>query len=92
MFREGALEEFSWAPPSPSSQVEREGDLSRLQEALRHLPDREREAIDLRHVQGMTYREVACVLGIKESTVRTLIWKGIKRLRTQQEGSGDGLS
>ena len=91
MFREGLFEEFSWAPPNPSSRVERAERLSRLHEALAHLTEREREAIDLRFIQNMSYKEIAEAMNIKESTVRALIWRGKKRLRAFGKGSGNGL-
>ena len=38
--------------------------------ALERLPDRERAAIVLRDIEGLSTREVAAALGVEEGTVR----------------------
>jgi RNA polymerase sigma-70 factor (ECF subfamily) len=52
------------------------------------LPVREREAIGLKFVVGMTNREIARVLQIPEGTVSSLLYRGLRRLRAvlNQEG------
>jgi RNA polymerase sigma factor (sigma-70 family) len=49
--------------------------------ALGSLPRRQREAIGLRYLTGMTDGEVAKTLGIAEGTVRTHVRRGLHALR-----------
>ena len=86
MTKEGVFEELFWTPPNPLGRVLKEEMLSILSDAIRNLPAREREAIDLRFLQDKTSREVAQAMGIEESTVRSLIRKGINRLKATSKG------
>jgi RNA polymerase sigma-70 factor (ECF subfamily) len=49
-----------------------------LIEAIAALPDRCREVIMLRHLEGLAYKEIADRLGISPNTVRLHIVKGLK--------------
>ena len=49
--------------------------------ALLRLPARFREAVVLRDLEGMSYREIADVLGIRLGTVRSRISRGREQLR-----------
>ncbi|WP_051854481.1 RNA polymerase sigma factor [Streptomyces sp. NRRL B-1347] len=40
---------------------------------IARLPERQREAVALRHIAGLPAREVAELMGVKESTVRVLL-------------------
>jgi RNA polymerase sigma-70 factor (ECF subfamily) len=62
----------------------------KVQEALRTLPDGEREAIALAYFGGHTYREVAEMLDTPEGTVKSRIRSGLKRLRSELVGAGLG--
>ena len=59
----------------------------RLAEAVRELPMAFREAVLLRDVQGLSYGEIAEVLGIRIGTVRSRIARGRERLRVLLEES-----
>ena len=48
---------------------------------LLRLPARFREAVVLRDLEGMSYREIADVLGIRLGTVRSRISRGREQLR-----------
>jgi RNA polymerase sigma-70 factor, ECF subfamily len=50
-------------------------------ETLKHLPDRQRVAVVLRYVQDLPYAEISEVTGWPESTAKTLVRRGIGRLR-----------
>jgi RNA polymerase sigma-70 factor, ECF subfamily len=51
----------------------------RVDEAVRALPEKYRDALLLRSIQGLSYAEVAEVLDIPETTARSLVHRG-KRL------------
>lgn len=57
-----------------------------LHRALAHLAERQREAIQLRIFEDRDPEEVARIMDIEKATVRSLIRKGIKQLRTVLEG------
>ncbi len=62
-----------------------------VQRALRRLPARHRAALVLRLAEGLSEREIAAVLGCGVTTVRSLVSRGVRRLRQQlnREGSVD---
>lgn len=51
-------------------------------ERLTHLPDRQRDAVVLRHVVGLTYSEIGEVLACPPGTARSDVSRGLRRLRT----------
>jgi RNA polymerase sigma-70 factor (ECF subfamily) len=53
-----------------------------LRKALDSLPERERLAIVLRDVEGLSTTEVASILGSSETTVRSQVSRGRLRLKT----------
>jgi len=52
----------------------------RVREAISRLPDRERTAVVLRHLQGMGYAEIARVMGIPVGTAKTHAFQGRRKL------------
>lgn len=59
----------------------------RLEEALQHLPDRQRAAVVLFHQEGLTLRQAAEVMGIGETAFESLLARGRQSLRASL-GSG----
>lgn len=66
---------------SPSQQAVRNEDLRRLAEALTQLPEAQREAIVLHHLQDRSLSETARSLGKTDAAVAGLLHRGLKRLR-----------
>ena len=63
----------------------------KLHRALAKLSNREHEAICLRILEKKKPDEVARIMGIKKSTVRSIIRHGITRLKKLMEAPGDEL-
>ncbi len=64
-------------------------DLSRLvARAMRALSDEQRTAVVLKEYQGLTFQEIADLLGCPLSTVKTRLYQGLTLLRRQLEDAG----
>jgi RNA polymerase sigma-70 factor (ECF subfamily) len=68
--------------PSPSEQAARHEQLLRLATALAALPDAERAAVELRHLQGWPLRDIADRLQRTPAAVGGLLHRALARLRT----------
>jgi RNA polymerase sigma-70 factor (ECF subfamily) len=66
--------------PSPERSAIARDELRRLQEALDRLPARNREAVVLARVEGLTGREISQRMGLAEATVSHHLAKGIAAL------------
>jgi RNA polymerase sigma-70 factor (ECF subfamily) len=73
---------------SPSRHVEREEELSRLAVALAQLPDDQRTAVELHHLQGLPLAEVAAQLDRTKGATAALLFRGLKKLRQLLEDEG----
>jgi len=68
--------------PSVETNLIRQQQSERLMKALARLPVKERAAIVLREIEGLSTAEVARILGSREVTVRSQISRALARLRT----------
>jgi RNA polymerase sigma-70 factor (ECF subfamily) len=66
---------------SPSGQVARQERLRRLADALAALPDDQRRAVELKHLQGLALVEVARRMGRTVPAVAGLLQRGLRALR-----------
>jgi RNA polymerase sigma-70 factor (ECF subfamily) len=66
------------APESPALRQER---LLELAEALAKLPEDQRAAVELHHLQGLSVPEAARQMGRTPSAVASLLYRGLKSLR-----------
>lgn len=64
--------------------------LEALWDAVRALPEKQRDAILLVHSEDLSHAEAAAVMGCKESTVSWHIHEGRKNLRHLTGANGDG--
>ncbi|MCD8510566.1 MAG: sigma-70 family RNA polymerase sigma factor [Bacillus sp. (in: Bacteria)] len=69
--------------PSPEEVVEMGEEMKEVYEALWNLKKKYREVIILRKVKDFSIKETAEVLGWKETRVKTVLLRGLERLRTQ---------
>jgi RNA polymerase sigma-70 factor (ECF subfamily) len=69
--------------PGASSDGDMQARLVRehLEVALRGLPALQRSVVTLRHIEGLSTREVGTILGCSEGTVKTHLFRGLKKLR-----------
>ena len=66
---------------------------ARVQQALAQLPTRDREVLALRHLEQLSTRDMAAVLGITEGAVKTRHLRALQRFRELLgEEQGEGLS
>jgi RNA polymerase sigma-70 factor (ECF subfamily) len=73
------------AAAEPAAVAERGQERELLAELLAGLPRPYREAVVLRHVEGLAYAEVAEVLGRPVGTVKTHVHRGVRQLRDSLE-------
>lgn len=75
---------------SPHQQTAVNESLAAVRQAMAGLPDKQRQALLLRHVQGLEYAEVAQALGCSQDSARANVYQAIRRLRRElgdREGS-----
>lgn len=63
-----------------------------LADAMARLPGRYREIILLRYYHGYSVREIAPLLGVKQTTAQKILWRAKEALRKQMEGDGNDES
>lgn len=59
---------------------------TRVQNAMASLKPKLREALVLRFDQGLEYSEISIIVGRSESTVRSRIFHGLKKLKSRMDG------
>jgi|SRR5579872_1186614 len=82
------LEGSAAAPPGrePEAVAVRNAEREQLRRHLLALPRPYREAVVLRHVQGLPYAEAALVLGVPVGTVKSNCHRGLRRLQERIGG------
>lgn len=65
--------------PGVAEKVALKFDLEALSAALQSLPERCREVLTLRKIEGLSQREIAARLGISEHTVEAQVGNGMRR-------------
>jgi RNA polymerase sigma factor for flagellar operon FliA len=73
----------------PAQQVEQHETSSLLNEAVEHLPERERLLLSLYYFEELTMKEISKVLNVSESRICQLHMQAILRLRAAMNGQQD---
>jgi RNA polymerase sigma-70 factor (ECF subfamily) len=77
----GAMHDLRCEAPSPEERLLWEEEVARLLAAVAELGPADREIISLRYGSGLDTAETAGILGVREATVRTRLWRALARLR-----------
>ena len=72
----------------PDQVVERHDEQDRMAAVVATLPERYRAAVVLRHIQGLSYQEIAAVLGQPAGTVKSNVHRGVAYLRAALDAAG----
>lgn len=83
---DGELDRIRADCPDPQKALEREEQLSRVEQMMTGLSDNQREVLRLKFQAGLSYRQISEVTGLTASNVGFLIHTGIKTLRQRSEG------
>jgi RNA polymerase sigma-70 factor, ECF subfamily len=84
-------------PLAPEDVLLRQETVEQVREAIRRLPLLMREVVELRDIEGLSYREIAAVLGRPIGTVMSRLYRGRNLLRTylveprRQDGTTAGI-
>jgi RNA polymerase sigma-70 factor (ECF subfamily) len=70
---------------SPSERAIRHEELFRLTRALAQLPESQRCALELKHLQDWSVEAIAREMGLSKSAVGGLLRRGMKKLREMME-------
>lgn len=89
---ESSMQLGSWLAAeqsSPSQRMMGEERLLLLAQSLAELPDDQRIAVELHHLQGLSVAEVGETLGRSRAAAMGLIFRGLKRLRELMHEEGE---
>jgi len=75
---------------TPEQRVERQENYRHLYQALRQLSPAQQELIQLRYGDGLRFTEIAGILARPEGTLRKLLARTLRQLRTRYDQIGKG--
>jgi len=81
----GSMRDLRVDAPSPEERLLWEEQVARLLVAVGELSPPDRELIGLRYGSGLDYPALAQLLGAREGTIRTRLWRALARLRIELE-------
>jgi RNA polymerase sigma factor (sigma-70 family) len=87
-----ALPELPSDLPDPLAAAIRAADLQAVWAALAALPRRQRRALVLRELGGLTYYELGCALGVSHSAVESLLFRARQQVRALAAGANARLA
>jgi RNA polymerase sigma-70 factor (ECF subfamily) len=77
---EGSISNLHHAD-SPSKTLERKRLYSRIMDAMQKLPEDQRQVVLLRELDGMSYKDIADVMGVPEGTIMSRLYYARKKLQ-----------
>jgi RNA polymerase sigma-70 factor (ECF subfamily) len=79
---EMGLDESTMVPPQPDGGPARSQELrEHIERVLHELPTLQRAVVILRHFDGLSTRQVSEILRVSEGTVKTHLFRGLKKMR-----------
>lgn len=69
--------------PGPHERLERDERMARVHDIFSRLPEQQRTVMQLRDIEGKTYREVADIMGITEDNVKVTLHRARQAVRQQ---------
>jgi RNA polymerase sigma-70 factor (ECF subfamily) len=75
----------------PGKALERQQTLARIMAAMDRLPEDQKQVVLLRELEGLSYKEIADVMGIPEGTVMSRLFYARKKLQTLLSATKDGI-
>ena len=69
----------------PDEKLEQDEKLQRVHELFNSLPEKQRTALQLRDIEGKSYRETANAMGETEDNIKVLIFRARQAIRKQYE-------
>lgn len=70
---------------TPASGIEREEQYNIVEQLIAHLPEQQRTIVQLREMEGMSYREIANSLQMTEEQVKINLYRVRQKLKTMYE-------
>jgi RNA polymerase sigma-70 factor (ECF subfamily) len=78
-----AAEQLESSDPTPPDVMIKQENRDHLERALHDLPTLQRAVVILRHLEGLSTRQVGSILGCSEGTVKTHLFRAMKKLQKQ---------
>ena len=72
--------------PSPLNGLEKKERMRLIQKAINSLPEEQNRVVVLRDIQGLSYEEIAAVIGLNLGTVKSRLARGRMELRNRLKG------
>jgi RNA polymerase sigma-70 factor (ECF subfamily) len=85
------LAEASDPSPSPEDRLMESEKQQILRKAIHHLPDYQREMMQMYHGEGCSYEDIERVTGLSLGTIKSRLCRGRRMLRERLEGMQDIL-
>lgn len=86
---DAGVESSSVEISSLETTIEQDSDLSLLRYSLKNLPERQRTAISLCALQGLSNKEAATVMGVSVEALESLLSRGRRLLRSRVQQDGE---
>lgn len=69
--------------PRPDEDMEQQESLKRVREIMNGLPEAQRTALQLREIEGHSYRETADIMNVSEANVKVLIFRARQAVKNK---------
>ncbi len=77
------IEAFRDETPSPEDIASHRSDFARMNAILASLPERCRQIVRLRKIDGWSQKQIAAHFGMSEKAVEKQVWLGVKAIRAE---------